>query len=375
MNLKFHWMLPKGGEVDTNGKQTPQQAAQYRLEYSTPSSGASQPDLNGWLHFAKTAEEAGIDSVLVAMNRYEPDPTLIACSLGAATDKLKFILALRTGLMGPATTVQQINTLSAMINGRVSLNIIAGSSKEEQEGYGDYLNHDDRYTRAGEFLSICNTFWQGENKVSFTGKHYQISKGHIATQFDNSYRQTPEIFISGHSQPAKQLTTSQGTCWVRVIDTPEKLAPEVAQMREQGIEVCLRLAIICRPSKEEALSVINEISAYTSKKSAQNHGTAVVGQPDKDDSQMFREAKMVAKDSWLSDLIWTGFVADCSPVWTTLVGTPAQLADQFLQYQRIGVTQFIISGWPETNEVEIFGKEIMPLIRAAQPVSNNNDRI
>jgi hypothetical protein len=32
MSLKFHWMLPKGGEVKPNERQTPLEAARYRIE-------------------------------------------------------------------------------------------------------------------------------------------------------------------------------------------------------------------------------------------------------------------------------------------------------------------------------------------------------
>jgi hypothetical protein len=32
MALRFHWMLPKGGEVKFDGRQTPLEAARYRIE-------------------------------------------------------------------------------------------------------------------------------------------------------------------------------------------------------------------------------------------------------------------------------------------------------------------------------------------------------
>ena len=70
-------------------------------------------------------------------------------------------------LMQPATFVQQINTLSGVIDGRVSLNIVAGSSMVEQRGYGDFLEHDERYARAEEFLSVCRRFWANNGDVSF----------------------------------------------------------------------------------------------------------------------------------------------------------------------------------------------------------------
>ena len=34
--------------------------------------------------------------------------------------------------------------------------------------------------------------------------------------------------------------------------------------------------------------------------------------------------------------------------------------------KRIGVTQFIISGWPKLDEMVIFGREVLPLVRDAE---------
>ena len=50
----------------------------------------------------------------------------------------------------------------------------------------------------------------------------------------------------------------------------------------------------------------------------------------------------------------------------TLVGTPEELAEVFMEYKRIGVTQFIIAGWPKLEEMLIFGREVMPLVRRAE---------
>src|SRR5262245_40506039 len=152
MSLRFHWMLPKSGEVSESLPQAPQAAAQYRIESSDINSPAARPEMEGWIYFARRAEEAGIESVLIALNKYEPDPLLIRCALGLAAKKLKFISAYRSGLLQPTTLVQQINTLSALIDGRLALNIVAGSSTAEQHGYGDFLSHDERYERAAEFL-------------------------------------------------------------------------------------------------------------------------------------------------------------------------------------------------------------------------------
>ena len=358
MNLRFHWMLPKGGEVAPDGRQTAREAARYRIESVREGSPAPRPDVRGWSHFARRAEEAGVESVLISFSRYEPDPFMVSCALGQETTKLKFIIAYRSGLMQPTTFVQQVNTLSALINGRVALNIVAGSSAAEQRGYGDFLKHDERYDRAEEFLAVCHSFWENNGEVDFDGRYYQVERGKLHTPFAAPDRASPEIYVSGHSEKSEQLAYSQGTCWLRVIDTPERLAPVVARARARGVGVCLRLALLCKPTRDEAAKVAASLLPEDRRES-----TTTL----KDDSQMYREGAAVAPEAhWLSPNLWAGLVPHYGPVWTTLLGTPRELADAFLAYKSIGVTEFIISGWPETDEVELFGKEILPLVREGE---------
>jgi len=42
------------------------------------------------------------------------------------------------------------------------------------------------------------------------------------------------------------------------------------------------------------------------------------------------------------------------------------VAEALLAYKRIGVTQFILSGFPDIEEVERFGREVVPLVREAE---------
>ena len=225
-----------------------------RVATTKAGSAAALPDKEGWVRFARCAEAAGIESVLLSFSRYEPDTIFVACAVGQAAKKLKFIVAYRLGLMQPATFVQQINTLSGVIGGRVSLNIVAGSSVVEQRGYGDFLEHDERYARAEEFLSVCRSFWANNGAVNFTGKYCRIEHGKLFTPFLAPDRNMPEIYVSGHSEQAQHLAMTQGSCYLRLIDTPEKLDPLVKRFREKGVEVCLRLCVVCRPTREEAIA-------------------------------------------------------------------------------------------------------------------------
>ena len=353
MTLRFHWMFPKGGEV---ALKTPQATSRVLTTRST--SLAALPDMDGWVRFARIAEEVGIESVLLSFSYYEPDTIFIACAVGQATSKLKFIVAYRAGLMQPATLVQQFNTLSGLIGGRIALNIVAGSDPVEQRGYGDFLDHDERYARAEEYLEICRSFWRNESSVDFHGKYCRVEGGKLLTPFTAPDRTAPEVYISGHSEQAQRLALAQGSCWLRLIDTPEKLGPLVTRFREQGVEVALRLGIICRPTREEAITAARAMlpSEHISREER--------GILSSSDSQTLQQALAAADNvGWLNRNLWAGLVPHYGSSAMTLLGSPQELAEIFMEYKRIGVTQFIIHGWPKLDEMLIFGREVLPLVR------------
>lgn len=357
--LRFHWMMPKGGEVGMRTAQETNRVATTRRE-----SPAAFPDMDGWTRFARGAEEAGIESVLLSFSRYEPDTIMIACALGRVTTKLKFIIAYRSGLMQPATFVQQINTLSTLIEGRLAINIVAGSSTEEQRGYGDYLEHDERYARAEEFLTVCQEFWRGGDGVSFDGRYYRVENGRLNTPFVNGGRTAPEIYVAGHSDAAERLALSKGSAWLRLIDTPQKLAPLVAKMRGAGIESCLRLCVVCRPTHEEAVAAAMSLLPEPEIEREER------GILQRSDSQTLKQALAAADEvGWLDRNLWAGLVPHYGSSAMTLVGSPDELANAFMAYKEIGVTQFIIAGWPKLEEMMIFGREVMPRVRRMEETS------
>ena len=350
--LRFHWMMPKGGEVSMKTAQETSRVLTTKKE-----SPASMPDMQGWTRFARVAEESGIESVLLSFSRYEPDTLLIACAMGRATPALKYIVAYRSGLIQPAPFVQQINTLSGLIGGRVALNIVAGSSTAEQRGYGDFLEHDDRYARADEFLDVCRAFWD-RNDVDFDGRYYRVERGKLHTRFDAPERTAPEVYVAGHSEQAVKLAIAKGDAWVRLMDTPEKLAPQVANARANGIEVCLRCCVICRETHDDAVAAMEALKPA---EEIERQERAILKSSD---SKTLHDALAAADDrGWMNRNLYAGLVPYYGSSCITLIGSPGELAEQFLEYKKIGVTQFIIAGWPKLDEMVRFGRDVLPIVR------------
>ena len=197
--------------------------------------------------------------------------------------------------------------------------------------------------------------------MDFEGKYYRLERGKLLTPFLAPDRTAPEIYVSGQSEAGQRLAFSQASCWLRLIDTPEKLTPPVAHFREHGVEVCLRLCVICRKSREEATE------AAMSMLPDENISKEERGILSRSDSQTLKQALAAADNvGWLNRNLWAGLVPYYGSSAITLLGSPDELAEIFLEYKRIGVTQFIIAGWPKLDEMLIFGRDVLPLIRSAE---------
>jgi alkanesulfonate monooxygenase len=350
MDLRFHWRMLQGGE--TSG--VPRGTQNHLL-------AVSLPDLDAEVDFCRRAISCGMDSLLLDFGFAKPDPILLAAALGLAVGKIKFIVAYRSGLMSPVTFVQQLNTLSALVGGRFSLNIVAGHSPDEQRSYGDFLEHDRRYDRTGEFLAVCRRFWQGERDIDFAGDYYRIEKGNLNTPFVADGREFPEIYIAGNSESARRLALAQGTCWMQLGDTVANVARSAATVRDRGIEVGLRLAVIARPTRDEAVRAAHALIEDLG--SGEPERLAEQGFIRRSDSVSMRDLHRRASEEWLAPSLWTGAVRTHGAAAIALVGAPEEIARAILEYKRAGVSQFIFSGWPKVDSMEFFGREILPIVR------------
>jgi alkanesulfonate monooxygenase len=349
MPLRFHWRLLQRGEDEGAAP------GEDRVGL-----GAALPDLDAQIRFCRHAEACGIDSLLVDVNLGKPDPMSLALALGLATEKLRFMVAHRPGLMSPTLFVQQVNTFAALTGGRITLNIVAGHSPSEQRSYGDLLSHDDRYERMDEFLTVCHRFWDSDGPVSFQGKYLKIEDGKLNTPFVCAGRTRPEIYLGGSSAQAQEVAFRHASCWVRFADTPERVR---LHEHPPGLDLGLRLSLLVRPTREEAerdaraLIANRATAAHRATESAFVRGS---------DSVSMKETLGLAAQEWLTPCLWAGGVPYFGATSLALVGTPEEVAAALLEYGRAGVSQFILSGWPKLAEMIRFARDVLPLVRAAE---------
>lgn len=353
--LRFHWSMSAAGEV--------YKGAKARAEYG------GVPDLDAHIAFCRHADACGIDSLLTAIGFHRADPLVLAATLGLETETISFMVACRSGLCSPTSFVQQLNTLSALIDGRVCINVVAGHTPEEQRFYGDYLDHDARYRRTDEFLTVCRALWENDEPVSFEGEYFRIDNAHVGTPFVSPRRQRPEIYLGGKSELALQLAARHADCLWTLPEAPAVMAPRIAPLLATGTEVGLLVSLLCRPSRGEALAETAAMLERFDGRPRRVHRDFARHS----DSEAFTSTLALAErsDAWLTEVLWTGAVPYLGAPAIALVGDYDEVADTLLAYREIGITQFLFMGWPDLEEMSRFHHEVEPRVRRLEEAQHS----
>src|SRR3954470_12842423 len=122
MGLHVHWFLPTAGDSrDVVG--------------FGPASGHRSPDIEYLALVAKTADRLGFEAVLTPTGAWCEDAWLTTAMLSRETERLKFLVAFRPGLVSPTLAAQMAETFSRHAPDRLLLNVVTGGHDDEQRSY------------------------------------------------------------------------------------------------------------------------------------------------------------------------------------------------------------------------------------------------
>lgn len=151
-----------------------------------------------WIRAVAQAHEyAGFDRALVAYGSTMPDAIQIAAYAAQHTKKLNLLIAHRPGFSVPTLAARNLATLDQFSGGRVAVHIITGGSDAEQQRDGDFLDHDQRYRRTDEYLSIARKTWTSAEPFDYAGEFYQI-KGNVSAIKPVQQPHLPIFFLVAH---------------------------------------------------------------------------------------------------------------------------------------------------------------------------------
>jgi alkanesulfonate monooxygenase len=125
-----------------------------------------QVDAGYLARFAQAHENAGFDRVLIGYGATSPDGFAVAAHVLYSTSALKVLIAHRPGFVAPTLVARKLATLDQLTGGgRVAVHHITGGDELDQKRDGDFADHDRRYARTAEFMSLLRRELTGPRRL------------------------------------------------------------------------------------------------------------------------------------------------------------------------------------------------------------------
>lgn len=322
----------------------------------------------------QAAEAAGLDRLLIGQFAQWPDNNQIAAYVFSQTERIGALLAHRPGLMQPTLGARQLASLDQFSEGRVWVHIITGGSDTDQARDGDFEDHDTRYARTDEYLTVLRRVWEADAPFDHEGRFYRF-KGAFS-QVKPFQKPRIPISFGGSSDAAIAVAGKHAdlyALWGEPLDGARETIAKVraaaaANGRDPGdVQFTLAFRTIVAATEAEAWANAAAIldkakSVYgTASKAVNGNGEKL---PSNVGSVRLREA--AARGKVLDKRLWTEFaeVSGAGGNSTALVGTPEQVAEAILDYYDLGISNFLVRGFYPTADTITYGREVVPLVKA-----------
>jgi alkanesulfonate monooxygenase len=358
-SLQLHWFLPAHGDGREVAKARPGTDAN-RVNIRR------EPDVGYLAQVAQAAERLGFAGALVPFGMFCEDPWLVSSALAAHTERLKFMIAVRPGLTAPALVAQMAATLQRISGGRLLLNVVTGGDADEQHRYGDWLDHDQRYVRTGEFIDVLRRAWAGQ-AFDFAGDHYRIQAGRLT----RPHATWPTVFVGGSSTGAQVAAARFADVFLCWGEPPTEMAGLIKQVRDRAEEQGRRLTfgtrfhVIARDTAAEAWAVTRRLV------DGMDPAVIAAAQQRFQRSESVGQQRVAALHGGRLDRlephpnVWAGYGLVRPGAGLALVGSYEDVAERIAEYHALGLDHLILSGQPHLEEAYEFGEGVLPLLRRA----------
>src|ERR1700739_4291618 len=161
--MKVFWFIPTHGDS----------------RYLGTSRGGRVLDLGYLQQVASAVDNLGFYGALLPTGRSCEDAWVTASFLAANTKRMRFLVAVRPGLVSPTLAARMAATFDRLSNGRILINVVTGGDPVELAGDGLFVDHDTRYKITDEFLTIWRSvlanegeFNSKENNCRYAGRRF-----------------------------------------------------------------------------------------------------------------------------------------------------------------------------------------------------------
>jgi alkanesulfonate monooxygenase len=312
---------------------------------------------------ARIHERAGFDRVLIGYFSDAPDGFLVGAHAASVTERLAFLLAHRPGFVAPPVAARKLATLDQLSAGRLAVHIIAGGSDADQAKDGDWTDHEARYRRAAEYMSLLRRTWTEPAPFDHAGEFYRTR----GTFSEIRCRQQPNIPIygGGGSEAAIRALAAHVDVYMlwgeplkdtaRFMDRVRREAALSARNPTFSLSTRPILAATEGEAWDRARALLERVLINRGGASApkrQNVGSKRL-------LQVAAEAEVHDTCLWMSLAVATGAQGNS----TALVGTPETVAQALLEYYKLGATSLLIRGYDPRPDAIQYGEVLIPRLR------------
>uniref|UniRef100_UPI0031F774AA FMNH2-dependent alkanesulfonate monooxygenase n=1 Tax=Haematobacter massiliensis TaxID=195105 RepID=UPI0031F774AA len=346
--MNFFWFIPTHGDgsyLGSESQQRPQDPGYFR-------------------QVAQAADRLGYQGVLLPTGQNCEDSWITAAGLATATERLKFLVALRPGVTLPSFAARQTAALDRLSDGRLLLNVVVGGNPVELAGDGVFLAHDERYDQAREFLTIWRDLLDGRT-VDFNGKYYQMEAGRL--DLPTVEGKAPPLWFGGSSEAGQNLAGELVETYLTWGEPPAQVAEKVAAARAKAarhgrkLRFGIRLHFIVRETEEEAWAAADKLISRVTEEQIEKAQARFLKEMDSVGQRRMSELHGGRRDRLVvAPNLWAGVGLVRGGAGTALVGTPAQVAERLREYQAVGVDTVIGSGYPHLEEAYRVAELLFP---------------
>jgi alkanesulfonate monooxygenase len=346
MRVGFDWVLPLAGDSRT-----------FPGHFGrTPERSSSLSYLES---IAAAASDFGLSGMLFPTGLYCLDPWVTASALSHVSGSLRMVIAVRPDSVHPLLVAHQVASFRRLHGRGVDLQLVAGGSPVEQAMFGDEVPHDERYQRLEMFAkfvrgALDRTPVDVDNAYfSALGAKLSLDPGTDDTR----------IFIGGSSHAAEVAASRVGDVFMSYFDGHPPHIERGGEGREP--EIGVRLHVVSRSTDAEAERVVEAYAANLDDALVANERARQM-QKDSEGQRRMMALNAGSKDNlWIAPHYWAGMGLARGGSGVALVGSYRAVADEIRRLAAMGVTHFMLSGYPNLEELFEFGEGVMPLMREA----------
>ncbi|CAM3422959.1 LLM class flavin-dependent oxidoreductase [Nocardioides dubius] len=353
--LKFHWFLP------TNGGDGRHVIAGGHGVSTGPNGRPA--DVAYLTQVARAAEDNGFEAALTPTGAWCEDAWLSTAMLAQTSERLKFLVAFRPGLVAPFLAAQMAGTFQNLTGGRLLLNVVTGGESQEQRMFGDFLDKDARYERCDEFLEVVRRLWAGET-VTFKGEHIAVEDATLV-QIPSP---APEIYFGGSSPAAGRVAARHADVYLTWGEPPAAVAEKIAWIRElaaaegRQIRFGIRLHVITRDTSAEAWAEADRLLGQMSDEAIAGVQAGLARSESVGQRRMLELHGGRADKLEIYPNLWAGVGLVRGGAGTALVGSHTEVADLIEEYAEIGIEEFVLSAYPHLEGAYWFGEGVLPIL-------------